>query len=178
MADDNRNIMEKAKDVIEAGVAKTMAFGKETDQSALQKLHEINLAEIQVGRLGEERGMSALAREYGARLVQDHEALDKRVMDVARDQRIDLSPSALTDGAKGLREKLHSIKSNIEQSKAADFDQTFADQMVKGHEKATAIAKHAVDDVKSDEVKNLLRTTIPALEEHLRQAEQLQGLRH
>ena len=58
--------------------------GAISDEMVLQQLHRTNLHEIQLGQLAQRNGSSAKVKQFGARLVRDHQAADKKVLATAK----------------------------------------------------------------------------------------------
>jgi putative membrane protein len=58
--------------------------GAINDDVVLRQMHRTNLEEIQVGQLAQRNGSSAKVKDFGARLVRDHQAADKKVLSVAK----------------------------------------------------------------------------------------------
>src|SRR4051812_8806786 len=55
-----------------------------SDRPMIQRLHDANQMEIQMGRLAQEKGASRLVKNFGRQLVADHTAADKRLDDYLR----------------------------------------------------------------------------------------------
>jgi putative membrane protein len=75
------------------GTGTAQAADKEaTAQTAevLNKLHHSNQMEIAAGKLAQEKGQSKDVKSFGKILVTDHSAADKKVMALAKDEKIDL----------------------------------------------------------------------------------------
>jgi len=58
--------------------------GALNDELVLRQIHQTNLKEIQAGQLAQRNGSSAKVKEFGARLVRDHQAADKKVVALAK----------------------------------------------------------------------------------------------
>jgi putative membrane protein len=159
---------------VQGAVEQVKSLGRETEESALQKIHTINDAEIEVGHLGDKRGQSAEAREYGKRLAEDHARLDEKVKAMAARLGVDVRPEAELAEVKSLHVKLGAIKKALEVVPASEFDRTFANAMVKTHEDAIAIVRKAQQEVENDELKSMLPEARSSLEAHLERAKQLQ----
>lgn len=123
----------------------------------LIKLHHANQMEVMAGKLALQKGRSKDVKTYGKRLVTDHSAADKKVMALAKDEKITLPKGPpMTD------EMMDQLKS----APAADFDQLFAADMLEDHKKDIAEAKAARDRTTDGKLKALLASLIPVLEEH------------
>jgi putative membrane protein len=120
--------------------------------------------EIAAGKLAQEKGQSKDVKSFGKMLVTDHSAADKKVMQLAKDEKIDL-PAAESMPS----EKMDTLKS----AAGADFDKTFASDMLDDHKKDIAEVKEARDGTSDKKLKSLLNTTLPVLEKHRDTAQKL-----
>jgi putative membrane protein len=130
----------------------------------LSKLHHSNQMEIAAGKLAQEKGQSKDVKTFGRTLVTDHSAADKKVMALAKDEKIDLPadmpmPPDTMDKMKA--------------ASGAEFDKIFASHMLDDHKKDIADAKAARDTTADAKLKALLTSTIPVLEKHRETAQKL-----
>jgi putative membrane protein len=123
----------------------------------LTKLHHSNQMEVAAGKLAQEKGQSQDVKRFGKTLVTDHTAADKKVMALAKQEKITL-PTAESMPA----EKMDKLKS----ASGADFDKTFAADMLEDHKKDISEAQAARDGTADEKLKTLLTATIPVLEKH------------
>ena len=132
--------------------------------SVLTKLHPSNQMAIAAGKMAEETGQSKDVKGFGKTLVTDHSAADKKVMKLAKDEKIDLPAAApMPDAA---MDKLKSAP-------ATDFDRMFAADMLEDHKKDIAEVKTARDKTADADLKALLSDLLPTLEKHLETAESI-----
>jgi putative membrane protein len=132
--------------------------------SVLTKLHHSNQMEIAAGKMAEEKGQSKDVKSFGKTLVTDHTASDKKVMKLAKDEKIELPAAApMPDAA---MDKLKSAP-------ATDFDRMFASDMLEDHKKDIAEVKAARDATTDAKLKALLNETLPVLEKHEATAQKL-----
>ena len=130
----------------------------------LSKLHHANQMEVAAGKLAQEKGQSKDVKAFGKTLVTDHSAADKKVMALAKDEKIDLPadvpmPPEMMDKMKA--------------ASGAEFDKVFASHMLDDHKKDIAEAKAARDTTGDAKLKALLTSTIPVLEKHREIAQKL-----
>jgi putative membrane protein len=122
----------------------------------LGNLHQADLKEVQAGKIAEKNGQSKAVRDYGAMLVKDHTAADKKVADLATRENIDLRAATPAPGPNDMGTM----------ASGPDFDKKFAQEMLDDHRKdlaAVTAARNASDD---PQLKKLLGDTIPTLEKH------------
>jgi putative membrane protein len=144
---------------------------KMTDARLIALLHHVNQDEIAAGKLAQQKGQSADIKKYGQQLVEDHTKSDAEVKAAAQKAGISPSDSALT---KHDREMMRTDKNKMEQIKkmsGAEFDKTFAQVLAKDHDHMISMLRDHKEDLKSPELKQLVDSTIPVLEQHKDMAE-------
>jgi putative membrane protein len=133
------------------------------ESQALNELHEANRAEIAAGKLAAKHAEAADVKQYGEMLVTDHTKADEQVMKLAKEKGVTLARAKTTEN-----ETLHG-------QTGKDFDREFISMMVKDHQHAIAQAKDAESKASSDDMRALLKDTLPVLQKHLDRAQQLQS---
>lgn len=129
----------------------------------LSKLHHSNQMEIAAGKLALEKGQSKDVKSFGKTLVNDHSAADKKVMALAKEEKIDMPESV------PMPDKMDTLRA----ASVAEFDRVFVADMLDDHKKDVAEAKEARDATKDTKLKSLLAATIPVLEKHRDTAQKL-----
>jgi len=130
----------------------------------LSKLHHSNQMEIAAGKLAQEKGQSKDVKAFGKTLMTDHSAADKKVIALAKEEKIDLLSAPPMPPA-----KMDQMKS----ASGAEFDKMFAADMLDDHKKDVAEAKQARETTNDAKLKALLAATIPVLEKHRDTAQKL-----
>jgi putative membrane protein len=143
------------------------------DAQIVAKLHHTNQMEIDAGKLAQDQGQSKKVRDFGARLVKDHQAADKKVMAYADKKGIDANamPPAGTDDEAKDQEKMDHLR-NL---KGAAFDREFATMMAEGHQKAIDLVQGATGRVNDPALRTMLTQLLPTLQKHHSIAEGLAG---
>jgi putative membrane protein len=128
----------------------------------LNKLHESNLKEIEMGKMAQTNGQSKDVKAFGKTLVKDHTEADKKVKALAKAEK-----ATLSDQAPAMK--------HDELGTGADFDTKFAKSMVEDHEKDLAEVKEARDATTDPKLKALLNGLVPTLEKHRETAQKIAG---
>jgi putative membrane protein len=139
--------------------------GDEQPADVLAKLHHSNQAEIEAGKLAQEKGQSKGVKEYGKMLVKDHTAADKQVASVAKQLKVELPT--------GAPEMKHD---KLEQARALsgpEFDKAFTEAMIEDHKNDIEEVTEARDKATDPKLKKLLSEMVPKLEKHRDKAEKL-----
>lgn len=150
--------------------------------------------EIRIGRLAQERGSTEDVRNYGARLVKDHQEHVIKVASTASCAGVTLMDEGqtkqmqMTQREKGERtaDRADAERSGTDRGdKATDpiaglrslsgveFDRAFAMKMHEGHKKVIEKVENAQREVQDRGVKELLEKTLVTLREHERIASRL-----
>ncbi len=140
---------------------------KQAALAALTSIHHDNLMEIEMGKLASGQGQSEGVRQFGDRLVKDHQAAEDKVQDLAKQLEVklpDMKPMTAKDQAK--MDKLKALK-------GASFDQAFAKAMVEDHRKAINNLKTEQPKLQGSSAGDLVAEVLPVVEEHERIAKQL-----
>ncbi|HEY7230788.1 MAG TPA: DUF4142 domain-containing protein [Pseudolabrys sp.] len=148
--------------VASAAAAQTKAADK-ASQKFIQEAVQGDIAEVDVGKLAQEKGQSADVKEFGAMLVKDHGAHKAKAEEVANE--LGVKPptgSSMTQKATYAKLKLLS---------GSSFDSAFAKAMVKDHKED--IKAYQKEASKNDPAGKLAKETLPTLQHHLQVAQQL-----
>ncbi|MDW8850517.1 DUF4142 domain-containing protein [Flavobacterium sp. MMLR14_040] len=138
---------------------------KEDDSQYLVDQAEINLEEIEIGKLAQTKSTNAEVKKFGKMLVDEHTKSASEVSTLAKTKNFTL-PTSLTEDGQDKYNKLNE-KSGV------DFDKKFADMMVDGHEKAIDKIKKAAENAKDADVRQWASNSIPVLTTHLEHAKVL-----
>lgn len=138
---------------------------KEDDSEFLVDQAEINLAEIEIGKLAQTKSTNPEVKKFGKMLVDEHTKSASEVSALAKAKNFTL-PTSITEDGKEEYKKLNE-KSGL------DFDKKFADMMIDGHEKAIDKLKKASEKATDQDVKLWASNNIAGLTAHLEHAKML-----
>ncbi|MGE6355135.1 DUF4142 domain-containing protein [Flavobacterium sp. NPDC079362] len=138
---------------------------KEDDSQFLVDQAEVNLAEIEIGKLAQTKSTNPEVKKFGKMLVDEHTKSASEVSALAKTKNFTL-PTSITEDGKEEYNKLNE-KSGL------DFDKKFADMMIDGHEKAIDKLQKAAKDAKDQDVKLWASNSIAPLTAHLEHAKLL-----
>lgn len=148
-----------------AATAGSFAAGlSEDDKEFVQKAAAGGMLEVQTGKLAESKAQNAEVKNYGSMLVKDHTAANDELKTLAQNKGVTL-PTALPKHEQGELDKL---------SKAKKFDHEFMEHAVKDHKKDVKEFEKASKSAKDPDVKAFAAKTLPTLQSHLKQAEDLE----
>lgn len=149
-----------------AAVAQTNTPNKTADKASqkfIKAAIEGDIAEIDVGKLAQEKGQSDAVKQYGAMLVKDHGEHKAKAEGVASQLGV-TPPTGSTFGEKATYAKLKLLS-------GGSFDRSFAKSMVKDHR--DDIKEYQKEASKNDAAGQLAKETLPTLRKHLQAAQRL-----
>ena len=150
---------------LSAGLNTIQAQQVGTDQQLVAQVASSNVLEVRLGQTAHTRGANVAVREFGQRMVNEHSALQKQWMDVAKKSAIpfkaDLSPSQVQEF-----ERLNALS-------GAEFDRAYMDAMVQGHRTKLGSLQSERSASHSSGIRQLIESTLPIVQQHLTQAQQI-----
>jgi len=141
-----------------------VVLAAQPDEHFIKTAIGINLGEIQMGQLAQKNGSTAGVREFGAMLVRDHTASNQDAVALAKKHNF-TAPNAPSDEDQKMYQDLTA-------KKGAEFNKTFVQDMVDGHQKAVKLFTDESGSASGD-VKSFADKTIPKLKQHLATAQNL-----
>lgn len=125
------------------------------------------MAEVELGKLAQQKAASQAVKDFGAMMVKDHSAANDELTALAKSKHITL-PQQLDD-------KSAKLKAELSAKNGKDFDKAYADAMVKDHEEDTTEFARAIKVVKYPEMAAFAKKTLPVLKMHLSAAEKVKA---
>ncbi|HZT26696.1 MAG TPA: DUF4142 domain-containing protein [Pseudolabrys sp.] len=133
------------------------------DQKFMTEAMQGDMAEVQIGKLAQEKSQNQDVKQFGQTLEQDHNQNLQQAQQVAQQLGVN-PPSGPSAQQKATYDKLSKLS-------GAKFDREFKQAMVKDHKED--ISKFRKEENKSGAVGNFAKQTLPTLQKHLQMAEQL-----
>jgi putative membrane protein len=130
------------------------------DKRWLKQIHQVNLADINVGMLAKHKGHSARVRKIGRALASDHRNLDKAVKQTA--QRLNI---ALPHNVNSTQR--HAAM-QLSKKSGTRFDRAYLHGQIGGHQKAIEKIQWEISHGESSAIKRLARKALPVLRKHLK----------
>ncbi len=129
----------------------------------IKKAIESNYAEINVGKLAQEKGNGEGVKRFGAMLVKDHSAANEKAIAAAKEMGVE-PPSGSSIMEKGTYLKLKVLSGDT-------FDKSFAKGMVEDHK--SDIKEFEQEASKTDPAGRFAKEALPTLRNHLQEAQSL-----
>jgi putative membrane protein len=135
------------------------------DQAFVKKAAVGGLAEGQLGKLAVERAASPDVKQFGQRMVEDHDQANRELMAVVEPKGIAV-PTALD-------RKHRRAADRLAQWHGTAFDRAYIQHMVKDHEANVRLFRTQAQQGNNPELKHFAANTLPTLEAHLNRARSL-----
>lgn len=145
-----------------------------SDVAVLQHRHDVNVMEIEMGRMAVQRGGERV-KKYAAALIKDHQKADKEAMALAKTRGVSLTEHAPPANAMARAEHAQQMKvmERLETLEGAQFDREYLAAMVDGHTAEVGRITTAISTVSDAKLKALLIKGKPVIERHAEQARAL-----
>ena len=143
--------------------AQTGAAVPASARNFVEKAAAGGAAEVEGGKLAEQRGANEKVKQFGARMVQDHGKANDELKQLAAGKGLQL-PGTTDPHHRQEMAKLQKLS-------GAEFDRAYMDHMVKDHKKDVVEFKSEADSGKDPDIKAFAARTLPTLQEHLKLAE-------
>lgn len=143
------------------------ADGGGSTEKFMKMAIEGNLAEIQLGKLAQERGASDGVKAYGKTLEADHATANVNAVKTAMDAGVDV-PTRPSNDQQATYKKLAKLKGE-------KFDKEFVSMMVDDHEDDVEAYATEAKKVEDGSVATYAAATLPVLQGHLQVAKDLKA---
>jgi putative membrane protein len=128
------------------------------DTQYLQALHQVNLGEIVLGNLAQQKGQNQQVKDLGAQFVTDHTQLDQTVQSTAQQLKVSL-PSEPTADEQAVVKKLQNLS-------GAEFDKAWVTAELAGHVQAIQATQTEISQGSEQPVVQLAQDALPVLQAH------------
>ncbi|SBT48583.1 DUF4142 domain-containing protein [Micromonospora narathiwatensis] len=142
-----------------AAAAQAAAQPSTQDTQYLQALHQINLFEINMGNLAQQKGQNAEVKDLGKQFVTDHTQLDDSVKSTAQQLNVQLPNSPTTDQ--------QNVINQLNNLSGADFDKAWVTAELNSHVQAIQATQTEISQGSEQSVITLAQDALPVLQAHL-----------
>lgn len=153
-----------------AGSDAKAAGGKlgKADQDMMKKIAQTNIAEIESGKLAQEKSKSDEVRSFAKKMVDDHTKAQGELEKIAQSKGVTL-PSEPDAKHQTAMKKLGTLS-------GAEFDKQYMKQAgVEDHREAHKLLQRVSKQAKDDELKQYAATTLQAVDQHGKMAKDMKG---
>jgi putative membrane protein len=152
--------------LIFAPTSRAFADVAASDVMFVKKAASGGMAEVDAGKMAEEKGQSQDVKDFGAMMVKDHSANNEELAALAKSKDI-----PVPDKTDAMHQKMEDKLSGLS---GAEFDKAYIAAMVKGHTKMLALMKSEESSSDSD-LKAFATKTSDTVQMHLDKAKAIQA---
>jgi putative membrane protein len=134
-----------------------------SDKSFVEKAAQGGVAEVQLGKLAAQKAQSPDVKKFGERMEKDHAAANQKLTTLASEKGV-AAATEMDSSSKREYDKLSKLS-------GAEFDKEYMKAMVSDHKKDIKEFQSEAKSGKDADIKNFAQSTLPTLEDHLKQAE-------
>jgi putative membrane protein len=135
-------------------------------RSALIAIHNANRDEIALGKLAQDRAQSPDVKQYATMMVQDHTAGDKKLVELAKKEKIDLTLSPGDPVRAALGDASRSLENSISNLHGPAFDAGYVAPQVLMHEFVLGVVDEAEKVATQPDIKSFLAGAQKVVTEH------------
>jgi putative membrane protein len=147
----------------------TASTGTQSDVNAdmtfIRHAGSSNLMEIRLGQVAQSRASNSAVKQFGQRMVDDHTRLQNQLTAVVSATGVSFVPA--------MDASHQQQASRIERLSGAEFDRTYMQAMIQGHQDDINQFQTQSQSARSTQVRNLASGSLPLLQQHLSLAVQV-----
>jgi len=117
------------------------------------------MAEVESGKLAEQKATSPQVKNFGKMMVEDHTLLNSNFEIIASKKSMELPTSFADDQRKDI--------DNLSKKSGKDFDKAYVHMMVEDHKKDISEFKDGEGRVADNDLKDFITSTLPTIQKHL-----------
>jgi putative membrane protein len=121
---------------------------------------EGGIAEVEAGRMAQDKGNSQHVKDFGAMMVKDHTAANDKLQSIAASKNITL-PTSSSVGQMAAKAKLDVLS-------GATFDKSYVKGQVTAHRETVALFRKEISTGQDADAKAFASATLPTVRAHLK----------
>ena len=139
-----------------------------SDREMMEKIAEANIAEIETGKLAQEKSKNEQVRSFAKKMVDDHTQAQSDLEKIAQAKNVTL-PSKPDAKHQAAMKKLNTLSE-------ADFDKQYMAQAgLNDHRDTHRLLERVSKQAKDDDLKQYATKTIASVDDHLKMAQEMSG---
>jgi putative membrane protein len=142
-----------------APAAASAAAPSQQDTQYLQTIHQVNLAEIAMGNVAQQKAASQQVKDLATQFVTDHTQLDQAVQSTAKQAGVTLPNAPTTDQ--------QAVLNQLQGQTGTAFDTQWVTAELAGHQKAIQATDTEINQGSDPAVKQLAQQALPVFQAHL-----------
>lgn len=143
----------------------TVSKKASADSRFIRHVAQDGMAEVELGKMANERASSRTVKEFAQRMATDHGKANEELAQLAQQKGITI-PTGPDSKHKKVMDRLSKLS-------GADFDRAYMREMTRDHDKDVKAFQREAQQAKDADVKAWVTKTLPTLQEHQQQAKQI-----
>ena len=139
--------------------AVALAGSDSPDHTFYQKAAAGGMAEVEAGKLAQDKASSDAVKKFGAMMVKDHTAANDKLKSIAADKGIIL-PTTLDP-------KHQAMKQQLQAQSGPAFDHAYVQGQIRDHQDTIALMEKEAASGKDPQAKAFATQTLPTVKAHL-----------
>ena len=135
------------------------------DEAFVRAAARGGLSEVKLGKLAMDQGSNEAVKAFGTRMVAEHTKAGDELKEAAKEENIGLP----TD----LAAKDQATYDTLSKLNGAEFDQAYAQDMVKDHQQDLRDFQREANHGNDDVIRGFASETVPMIQQHLDQAKEM-----
>jgi putative membrane protein len=150
-------------------VAPLVAFaaGASPDESFFKAAAQGGMAEVELGNLAVQKASSPKVKEFAAKMVKDHSAVNEKLESLASSKNVSLPSGA---GAANTAKK-----GELEVLTGDSFDKSYIKSQVKAHVETVSLLRKEIASGQDADAKAFARSIMPTVQSHLKAARAIEA---
>ena len=135
------------------------------DRKYFQEIAQANLAEIETGKLAQQKASAEEVKKFAQHMVEDHGKMLQEQQTMAKSKGVSLPKQPKKEHQAALKK--------LQGASGAQFDRAYMDQMVKDHQKTLNLVQEAAKNAKDPQLKQAAEKAVAEVQKHLEMAKQI-----
>ena len=135
------------------------------DQAFVEEAAKGGMAEVELGRLAQEKASDQEVKDLAQLIVREHEQANQRLKTIAQAKGV--------EQLGGLDAAHLQMRDQLQAMSGADFDRMYIEGQVADHEKAVVLFEQQAQSGQDPELKAFAAETLPKIQAHAEQLEQV-----
>lgn len=135
------------------------------DKAFVRKAEEGSMAEVQLGKLAQQKSNSEDIKQFGAKMVEDHTQLSEQMKPIAQEMGVN-SPTQLS-------KKDRETVAKLENLSGAEFDKAYIKDMMKDHKKDLSEFQDTAQRTRNTQLKDAAQHGAQVIDQHLQMIQEI-----
>jgi putative membrane protein len=118
-----------------------------------------DLAEVELGKLAQQKATNPELKKFGAMMVSDHSIINEKMKNIAKNKGITLPQVT--------GEYRQNIRKDLSDKSGKDFDRAYVTTIIKDHKENIKTFEAAIKELRDTDLRRFASTNLPILKKHL-----------